>query len=147
MKEFKHAFRVKAPLEQVARFHSDSLTLKMLTPPPLRVKINKVEPLAEGSTADFVIWMGPIPVHWAAKHSEVNPTAGFTDTQIRGPFRYWKHRHSFNFIDEGTTEVRDYIQAEFSRQPYRRMLCRMMWINLPVLFAYRAWKTKREIEK
>ena len=108
------------------------------------VRFNKIEPLAEGSIADFIIWLGPIPVHWKAKHSDVDPNNGFIDTQVEGPFKYWVHRHSFVVINEGVTEVKDEIQAKFSRHPYRGMVGRLMWVNLPTLFAFRARKTRQE---
>ena len=102
--------------------------------------------LAEGSTAEFVMWLGPVPINWTAKHSDVDPMNGFTDTQIKGPFRYWQHRHTFRSIDEHTTEVKDVIEAKFSRHPYRAVICGLMWAGLPTLFGYRAWKTKQELE-
>lgn len=146
MKDFSRSFKVNAPLKQVAEFHSDSRALKTLTPPITHIQLQNIEPLGEGSIADFVIWLGPIPVHWKAKHSDVDPMHGFTDTQIEGPFKYWQHRHSFISIGEGRTEVKDVIQARFSRHPYQKMICILMWSNLPVLFAYRAMKTRQELE-
>ncbi len=146
MKKFKNSFQVKAPIEHVVNFHRDTRTLKILTPPPMVVRFNKIEPLAEGSIADFIIWLGPIPVHWKAKHSDVDPNNGFIDTQVEGPFKYWVHRHSFVVINEGVTEVKDEIQAKFSRHPYRGMVGRLMWVNLPTLFAFRARKTRQELE-
>jgi len=146
MKNYMHNFQVKAPIERVANFHRDTRTLRILTPPPMVVRFKKIEPLAEGSTADFVIWLGPIPVHWKAKHSDVDPNTGFVDTQIDGPFKYWVHRHSFTAINENVTEVKDEIQAKFRKHPYHGMVGRLMWVNLPALFAFRAWKTRQELE-
>jgi ligand-binding SRPBCC domain-containing protein len=146
MKVYKNSFRVKAPLEKVTAFYSDTRALKILTPPPVIVQLKRVETLAEDSTAEFVMWMGPVPVYWIAKHSEVNPMEGFTDTQIKGPFSHWQHKHSFHSIDEHTTEVKDVIEARFSRHPYWAVICRLMWVSLPTLFAYRGWKTKQELE-
>jgi ligand-binding SRPBCC domain-containing protein len=146
MKVFKHEFKVNAPLVKVADFHSDSKALKLLTPPPLLVQFNSVEPLEDGSVADFTIWLGLIPVRWKAVHSEVDPLSGFIDAQMIGPFKIWEHRHTFLETGSESTIIKDEIRAEFSWHPYRRMLSWLMWVNLPFLFAYRAWRTRQELE-
>ncbi len=146
MKQYIHRFQVRVPLESVADFHRDSRILKLLTPPPLFVSFNKVEPLAEGSVADFTMWLGPIPIRWVATHSDVDPLTGFTDTQTSGPFAHWTHRHSFEPVDENNTVVIDQVQAQPGNHPFWGLISRFMWLSLPVLFAYRAWRTKRALE-
>ncbi|MBN2503098.1 MAG: hypothetical protein JXB38_20140 [Anaerolineales bacterium] len=147
MKTFTHRFRVNAPLEHIAAFHSDSRALKMLTPPPIFVAFHHLEPLGEGSLADFTMWFGPIPIHWRAVHSEVDPQHGFIDTQESGPFAFWQHRHTFTPIDENTTLVEDTIQAQPSNHVFYGLVSRLMWLTLPLLFAYRAWRTRQEIAR
>lgn len=141
MMHYRHSFVVNAPLAAVAEFHKDPRALRDLTPPPLTVQFNNVEPLAEGSVADFTMRAGPISIHWVARHSNVTEQHGFVDTQEQGPFRSWRHRHQFHAIDEQTTEVIDEIEAQ-----YGSVISRFMWINLPVLFAYRARQTKKALE-
>ena len=138
---YKHRFTVKAPLSAVAKFHKDTRALRNLTPPPMAVKFNNVEPLGEGSVADFTLKFGPISVRWLAIHSEVTEQNGFVDTQQEGPFQSWRHHHKFSAIDEQTTEVIDEIEAE-----YGNAISRLMWLNLPVLFAYRARQTRKALE-
>jgi ligand-binding SRPBCC domain-containing protein len=146
MKSYTHRFQVRAPLERVAEFHREPTTLKRLTPPPLIVQFNELQPLNEGSIADFTMWFGPLPIHWIAVHSDVDPSRGFTDTQVAGPFDQWVHRHSFDSLDEQLTEVSDQIQALPGTGLFRGLVSRVMWLNLPILFAYRAWRTKRALE-
>ena len=146
MKTFTHRFRVNAPLERVSAFHSDSRALKMLTPPPIIVTFHHLEPLGEGSLADFTMWFGPIPTRWRAVHSAVDPQRGFTDTQESGPFAYWQHCHTFTPIDENTTLVEDTIQAQSGKHVFYGLVSRLMWLTLPLLFAYRAWRTRRAVE-
>jgi ligand-binding SRPBCC domain-containing protein len=140
--KYRHRFTVNAPLSAVAEFHKDTRALRDLTPPPMSVRFNNVEPLADGSVADFTLGVGPMSVRWVAVHSEVSAENGFVDTQQSGPFRSWRHHHQFRAIDEGTTEVVDEIEAEVGSA-----LSRFMWFNLPVLFAYRARQTKRKLER
>ena len=139
--KYTHKFTVQAPLAAVAAFHQDSRALRMLTPPPLWVQFHRVDPLAEGSVADFSMWFGPVPVRWTAVHSDVTAN-GFVDTQQRGPFRAWQHRHSFQPVSEAATEIIDEIEAEPGN-----LISRIMWLTLPILFAYRAWRTRRALRK
>ncbi len=145
MRTFSHRFRVKASLNQVTAFHSDTRALKMLTPPPMIVSFNNVEPLSEGSLSDFTIWLGPIPIRWVAEHQDIHQ-CGFRDIQVRGPFQVWEHTHTFTPLTENYTEVLDEIQGEPSRHLFQGILSRFMWLNLPFLFGYRAWRTKRALE-
>lgn len=147
MQYFLHEFQVNAPIERVANFHSDTSTLKLLTPPPLFVRFNNLQPLSEGSVADFTMWLGPLPINWVAVHSDVNPIEGFTDSLVKGPFETWIHRHTFRRLDHDMCEVKDEIQAEPGNGIFRGLLSRLMWFNLPLLFAYREWQTRRAVEK
>ena len=147
MKEFTHQVKISVPIEAVAEFHRDARILRRLTMPPIIVQIHEVEPLDEGSKADFTLWIGPLPVRWLAVHSQVDTVNGFTDTQVRGPFRKWVHRHSFIALDEHTTEIRDEIQAEMATHPFWYFVCWFMWLGLPMMFAYRGWVVRRALEK
>ncbi|MCB9419131.1 MAG: cyclase [Ardenticatenaceae bacterium] len=136
MGQYRHRFEVEASLTAVSNFHSDSRALRMLTPPPIWVQFHLVESLAEGSVADFTMWLGLLPVRWTAVHSQVTPH-GFTDTQKRGPFKTWVHSHRFQELGNGRTAVVDDIEAEPGN-----LISRFMWLTLPVLFAYRGWRTR-----
>lgn len=147
MRHYQHEFQVNAPVERVADFHRSTEALKALTPPPLFVKFNHLEPLGEGSKADFTLWFGPLPIRWVSIHSDVNPTEGFTDTQVQGPFETWIHRHSFESIDGGSTKVVDEIEGQPSNHPIWGIVSRFMWSTLPILFSYRARQTKKAVER
>lgn len=146
MPHFEHYFTVQASIDQVACFHNDSRALKLLTPPPVIVQMHYVEPLDEGSVADFTMWLGPIPVRWTAVHQNVDLQHGFTDVQRRGPFNQWVHRHSFHRLDAHTTQVVDQVDAEFGQHWFWGLISRLMWFGLKGLFAYRAWATKRSLQ-
>ena len=147
MRNYQHRFTVKAPIDQVVAFHRDTKALKRLTPPPVYVSFKDVQPLAENSRADFTMWLGPIPLHWSALHSDVHPTNGFTDTQVKGPFESWVHRHIFERVGENSTAVVDEIQAQPGEHFFWGLVSRLMWTSLPLLFAYRARQTRRALEK
>ena len=92
---FNYEFSVDAPVEIVSQFHGSTDVLKKLSPPPMFVKIHDFGELQDGMIADFTLWLGPIPLHWRALHSNVSES-GFTDTQIEGPLATWAHTHTFS---------------------------------------------------
>ena len=143
--EFRHAFKVIAPLAKVSEFHRHTQVLKKLTPFPIIVQFKQVEAVGEGTSTDFVLWFGFIPVKWRAAHHDVMPDGGFTDTQVEGPFKEWVHKHTFLEIDAQTTVVIDEIKAHFGKGIFHGLVSRFMWVTLPILFSYRAWKTNQEI--
>jgi ligand-binding SRPBCC domain-containing protein len=144
---FLNAFEVRAPLEAVADFHAQSASMAAITPPPVMVRVHRAEKtLRDGDEMDFTLWLGPLPVRWLAK-IEATTRNGFVDRQIKGPFKKWAHRHSFERVDDTTTRVRDEIHIRLQRHPLWGTIGFLMMVNLPFLFAYRAWKTRRLLEK
>jgi hypothetical protein len=56
------------------------------------------------------------------------------------------HRHSFAPVDATTTEVIDEVQAELSSHWLWWIVGSGMWLTLPLLFAYRGWRTRHVLE-
>jgi ligand-binding SRPBCC domain-containing protein len=143
---YQHRFRVGASLAAVAEFHQRSASMAAITPPPIIVRMHATPAaLAEGDEMDFTMWLGPLPVRWMAQIEAVSP-AGFSDRQLQGPFAEWVHRHAFIAIDERTTDVMDEVTLRLRRNPLWGLVGFGMWLGLPLLFAYRAWKTKKNLE-
>ena len=141
---FEFEFTVRAPISTVAELHRNTRVLRRLTPPPVRVQIHYVEPLAEGSVSEFTLWFGFLPIHWTARHSDVKMEGGFTDTQVRGPMQQWVHTHTFSEEANGITRIAEHIQYEhFSGA--RGLLSRLLFspIGLWFTFSYRRFATRR----
>lgn len=142
-----HRFRVKAPLSSVVAFHQQPSSMAAITPPPMMAEIHHApESLANGGEVKFSLWLGPLPIHWTASIEEVSE-AGFSDRQVNGPFSVWVHRHSFQRVDDQTTEVIDQIEMKFRAHPGWALVGLGFVMGLPALFAYRGWKTRRLLEK
>ncbi len=140
---YRHVFCVRAPLAAVADFHRRSGSLSAITPPPIVMRVHRApQVLGEGDEMDFTLWLGPLPVRWVARIEQISE-AGFVDRQVRGPFRRWEHRHTFVPLDEMTTEVHDEVQAEPGDGLFWKLVSLAMWLGLPLLFAYRGWRTRR----
>jgi ligand-binding SRPBCC domain-containing protein len=147
MPVFNTSFTVSAPIQAVSAFHHGTEALKMLTPPPVMVSLKSIEPLAEGSRSEFTLWFGPFPVHWVAVHSQVDPLHGFTDIQQSGPMAAWRHTHHFETLGQGT-KVSEHIEYTYPAG-IRGLWTRLLFnpLALHFMFAYRAWNTRRLIEK
>jgi ligand-binding SRPBCC domain-containing protein len=144
---FRHRFAVNAPLELVADLHRHASVLKQITPPPALIKVHHApETIREGDHLTFTLWMGPIPIFWESLFPEVGET-GFLDIQGRGPFRSWRHRHTFVYLGDQTTEVVDEIEAQLRLHPWHGPVGLLMWLSLPLLFAYRQRRTCRLLEQ
>ncbi len=140
---FTHEFTVAAPREEVVQFHRKRHSLAAITPPPIIVQIQDgSEVLSSGDEMRFTLWLGPFPIRW---HAVIEPVsdAGFADRQISGPFAHWVHRHTFIESGEGHTMVRDVIEYTYRRHLIWGLVGRLFVVGLPLLFAYRAWRTRK----
>jgi len=144
---FNHHFTVKAPLSSVVDFHQKPGSMAAITPPPIRVKFQQSpQVLADGSEMAFTLWLGPLPVRWQARIENLT-SVGFTDRQLKGPFKQWVHEHSFERVDETTTAVIDQIALQLRPNLIWGLVGLGFYIGLPLLFRYRAWKTRRLLER
>lgn len=147
MPVFDFSFIVNAPLSAVSAFHHDTSVLKRLTPPPIFAQIHAFEPLGENSKASFTLWFGPIPIRWQVVHSNVGPN-GFTDTQVRGPLRRWRHTHRFTAVDERTTRVDEHIEYEH-HAGLKALFSRLLFSRpaLSFLFTARMLITRKQVKR
>lgn len=99
-------------LERAWEFFSDPGNLPVITPPELSIRVisGAETPLRAGQIITYTITPFPgIPVEWKTKITEVDPGRRFIDLQVEGPYKLWKHTHSFRTIN-GSVEVRDDVK-------------------------------------
>ncbi len=101
---------VRRDLEELFAFFSDPTNLEELTPPWLgfRVLESSTPVITEGTTIDYALRVHGIPLRWRSLISMWNPPFEFVDEQVRGPYSYWHHHHSFVPTDDGVL-VRDRV--------------------------------------
>ncbi|MEX1018904.1 MAG: hypothetical protein WDZ49_04560 [Litorilinea sp.] len=144
--KYAHRFTVNAPLARVAEFHHAASSMAAITPPPIVVQMHESpDQLFDGAEVGFTLWMLVLPIRWRARMENVGNT-GFWDRQIRGPYGAWLHKHTFIPLDDNRTEVLDEIEAKPGTGFWGRLLSLGMWANMPLLFAYRGWRTRRLLE-
>jgi ligand-binding SRPBCC domain-containing protein len=104
---------VESPPERVVPFFEAPENLEQLTPPFLRFRIRtqgelKMRP---GAIIDYTISLRGLPLGWRTSIEEYEPGARFIDTQLRGPYRLWRHLHTFEAERDGT-RLSDRVEFE-----------------------------------
>jgi ligand-binding SRPBCC domain-containing protein len=97
---FVKATRIPASADAVFAWHEAPGAFERLTPPWERVRLlHHVGGIRDG--ARVVVRVGPWPfgLRWELGHEDYRAGRSFTDAQVKGPFRYWKHVH--DMIPEG----------------------------------------------
>lgn len=102
-----------APIERVFAFFADAANLDAITPPWLRFSIKTPPPipiaLDVGVLIDYRLSLHGVPISWRTRIAEWSPPARFVDEQVRGPYRLWRHTHTFEALDGGTV-CRDRVE-------------------------------------
>jgi ligand-binding SRPBCC domain-containing protein len=148
MQRFVKESRIAAAPSLVFAFHESPGALERLTPPWVRVEVIEApSSLKPGARAVLKTKIGPFAIDWVAAHTEYEPGRMFADTQVRGPFAYWYHRHVFQDDGQGGTVLRD----EIDYRPPLGFLGKLVgsWFlksNLENLFNYRHEITKQFVE-
>lgn len=96
------------------------------------------EPLREGSLRHLRV--SPLRIPWVAYHDEFIPNRQFRDTQLRGPFLSWIHRHRFEPDGSRCTWLLDEIQF---RAPIPTIFLRA---QLRSMFLYRHLATLHDLQ-
>jgi ligand-binding SRPBCC domain-containing protein len=87
--------------ENLARITPRAMGFEILTPPPVVMR--------EGALIDYTIRILGVPVRWTSLIADYEPPHRFVDVQLRGPYTYWHHTHTFE-ESEGGTIIRDDVR-------------------------------------
>ena len=84
-------------IHEVFLFFASAENLNAVTPPWLKFEILTSLPIEMkiGTQVDYRLRLHGVPIRWRSKITEWNPPHKFTDVQIKGPYRFWKHEHFF----------------------------------------------------
>jgi len=108
---FVHRSVVPAPAEAVFRWHERAEALAQLMPPGNWVRVEHREGgIRDGGRVTLAIGIGPFRFHWEARHYGYVRGRQFSDEQVRGPFRTWRHTHRMEPIGTRLTLYEDRIE-------------------------------------
>ena len=141
MAEFvlKREATVGRPIEGVFAFFSDAANLERITPPALNFHIVTPQPITirKGTLIDYEIKMYGIPMNWRTEITEWNAPFEFIDTQLKGPYSQWIHRHRFSDLADGRTRVEDEVRYRLPLEPLGDLFNFIVLGELEKVFDYR----------
>ena len=99
------------PARELADWHFRSGAIDRLIPPWECVEIlERPGAMADGAVARFRMRKFGVGIEWVARHHDVQPGRSFSDTQVRGPFASWVHRHSFLPEGDAASMLEDRVE-------------------------------------
>lgn len=149
---------VRAPLAKVWVFHDDPIAgVPALSPMDAEVKVESADmPVREGSRIIFTA-KGPLGrIRWVAKIVEHRPPhavvfgeeARFVDEQESGPFKYWRHEHEFEAVDQSSTRIVDRVRYSVGWGPLGWIADKLLVARkVRAMFRHRHEATKRLLEQ
>jgi ligand-binding SRPBCC domain-containing protein len=142
MYELHRELLIPAPIDELFTFFSDPANLARITPKSVgfRDLTPNKETMRTGLRIIHQIRVFGIPQRWETVIEEYDPPHGFVDRQAKGPYKYWRHRHSFEEVPGGTL-MRDDVQYELPFGPLGSLTHRLfVKRQLDHIFDYRGRK-------
>ena len=95
---------IARPRREVFAFFADAANLERITPAFLRFRIVTPTPvrIEEGCLIDYRLSLFGLPFGWRTRIDRFVPDSSFVDSQLRGPYRLWRHTHEFEEVRSGT---------------------------------------------
>lgn len=101
---------IEKPIDEVFDFFTKAENLNKIIPPDLHFEMITKLPISikKGTVIDYKIKIAGIPFKWKTEITEWNPPYSFEDTQVKGPYKIWIHKHKFE-SKNGFTLMTDII--------------------------------------
>lgn len=126
-------------------FFEDPGNLAAITPPWLGFRIvgECGGRVCRGAEYDYTIrWCG-LTIPWRTRITEYTSGESFTDSQIRGPYSSWVHRHTFEAKPEGTLMA---DRVDFTLPLAALPLSPVVRRQVEEIFSYRARRISEWVE-
>jgi ligand-binding SRPBCC domain-containing protein len=100
----KHQQLIRRSLTEVFEFFERPENLAKLTPVQLGFEILTPTPIEmkSGVLIDYTIKLFGIRLRWTTLITAFDPPNSFVDQQLKGPYSFWHHTHTFRQTIEGT---------------------------------------------
>ncbi|MDA7685638.1 SRPBCC family protein [Candidatus Marinimicrobia bacterium] len=110
---FKKEQFVPSDMDTVFDFFSRPENLEKITPPAMGFHIMTPKPveMKEGAIIDYTVNIMGIPARWRTMITSYKINEFFVDEQLKGPYSYWHHKHSFEPVEGGINIVDEITYA------------------------------------
>ncbi|MBI4905606.1 MAG: SRPBCC family protein [Acidobacteria bacterium] len=98
-------------VQETFRVFEDPANLARITPPWVRFKMLTAEPrMRLDAVFDYEYRWNGLPMRWRSLITDYEPPFLFVDLMVKGPYRFWRHKHTFHPTEQGTlvTDEVDY---------------------------------------
>ena len=136
---FKQEQFVKSDMETVFEFFSRPENLEKITPHAMSFNIMTPRPIEmkEGSIIDYTVKIFGIPTRWRTIITSYKRNESFVDEQLKGPYSYWHHKHSFESV-EGGINIIDEINYVLPLEAFRSIVHALFILpQLKKIFTFR----------
>ena len=146
---FVRATRIDASADAVFDWHEAPGAFERLTPSWERVRVLRHQGgIKDGARVSLLVGPAPISMRWELEHRDYQRGRSFTDTQISGPFRSWKHVHRMLPDGPNACTLEDTIQDQLPLGAFGA-ICGGWFVRrkLRRLFAHRHAVTRQAFER
>jgi ligand-binding SRPBCC domain-containing protein len=111
--------RLPGSPSQVFPFFGDAANLERITPPWLRFRVITPRPIemGAGTLIEYRLRLHGVPLRWLTRIDAWEPPHRFVDRQLRGPYRGWRHEHTFPPDGPDGTLMRDRVEYSLPLGP------------------------------
>jgi len=146
LRKFLHTFTINAGIDRVWEFYTDLHHLNVITPRQLQLRVDNAisQKLAAGHRVSL---SGRFVTRrtWNTDITYLGPYV-YVDEMKNGPFKQWKHTHTFKKISDNETEVVDDIDFELPYGVIGRLFEGYATSQLAKIFDHRQEATKAALE-
>lgn len=95
---------IERPLDEVFPFFENPENLARITPASVGFRILTPLPIVmkAGAVIDYTIKVFGIRRYWTTLITDYEPPFRFVDVQLKGPYTFWHHTHTFESTQRGT---------------------------------------------
>jgi ligand-binding SRPBCC domain-containing protein len=95
---------VPASPEKTFGFFQNPRNVGLITPAEMRLQLLRIDhpPMRVGTRLEYRIRLSGMPIRWRTLITEYEAGRRFIDEQEKGPYRSWRHEHTFQDVAGGT---------------------------------------------